>query len=108
MVWIMVPVEQTQMFFSPLGMQRGEASVAGAALPRLLGAVVLCFEGAEVIEAVDGVDPEPPADADLALCAVLVVCPAFDARDGLLVREILALLGLDTDDLCRLQAPSRF
>ena len=73
-----------------------------------MGAVALGFEGAGVIDAVDGVDPEPPADADLVLCAGLVVCPVFDARDGLLVRDISALLGVDTDDLCRLQAPSRF
>ena len=74
----------------------------------LLGAVALCFEGAGVTDAVDGVDSEPPADADLVLCAGLVVGVVFDPRDGLLVRDILALLGVDTDDLCRLQAPSRF
>ena len=108
MVWIMVPVEQTQIFFSPLGMQRRESSVEIVALPLLVEAFALVFEGAAVIDAVEGVDPEPPADAEFALWAVLVGCSVFDPTDGLLVRDIVALFGIDRDGFCRLQTRSRF
>ena len=53
-------------------MQRGESSVEIIALPLLVEAVAVVFESAAVIDAVDGVNPEPPADVELTLCAVLV------------------------------------
>ena len=87
MVKIVVPVEQTQIFFCPLAMQRGDSSVAVAVLPLFADPGTLVFEGVEVIEAVFWVGPEPPADA-----AVWVECPVFDP---LSVRDIVALFGKD-------------
>ena len=53
-------------------MQRGDSSVEVVALPLLVEADAVVFEGAVVIDAVDGVTPEPPTDVELTLCAVLV------------------------------------